>query len=188
MNEMDRLYEELSHSDLKTIRKATNDGGRRGFMAWLILHTLDAEEGVEIRTAKNGKKYPINTETGEIPNGPMKGVKVGTPKPSAASMVGAKKSHEKPEHPEPGTRSEKPPVDKNGKPFKHTTLNLHEKEYGQVMHEMNDDYDRTYKHERIFIHSTVVESGPDKGKYFDYYVENHGFNDYNIFDREENDG
>lgn len=152
-----------------------------------MLERMEArDDDVIIRTAENGKKYAIDPDSGKIASGPMKGTKVNKT-PTKASQVAGTKPNKPLDKPKPGY-TEKPPKDQKGRSFEHRRLNLPPKEYGQVMHEMNTDYDTVYKDERIFIHTTIIENGPDKGKHFDYYVENHGFDDYNIFDKVESDG
>ena len=185
MDPLDRaLFRLLGKSRWELLRVATDSANRyERIIARLYLRMADADKGdLSFRTAKNGKVYPINEETGTIAAGPMKGVKVGKGESTAASKVGAKKEYPKPEHPEPGTRTSEPPLDKKGKPFRHTRLNLHHQEYGQVMHEITSNYDM-YEGKSVFFHETYIENGDDEG-YHVYWVENHGKDDYNIFERD----
>lgn len=69
-------------------------------------------------------------------------------------------------------------VDSNGIPYKYRTYFLDKKEYAKIMSEINNDYE-IYKDKEIASHFSI---GIDD-KYYIYYFENHGFNEYNIIGR-----
>lgn len=184
MTGLDRLFLYTARLDRWQLLKLTLDGSpaeRR--MARLCLIMYDADKGdISFRTAKNKKVYAINEKTEKIASGPMKGIKVSRSGHTAASKVGAKKEYAKPEHPIPGTRTSEPPLDKKGKPFRYCRLNLQHQEYGQIMHEITTNYGK-YKGKEIIMHTTYIENGDDAG-YHVYMVENHGKDDYNIYERD----
>ncbi len=64
--------------------------------------------------------------------------------------------------------------------FAMPTLRLPKQEYAKVMSEINNIYHAKYKGKPICRHYTADETG-----YWEYVFENHGFNNYNIFKKEE---
>ena len=71
------------------------------------------------------------------------------------------------------------PLDANGLPFSKPAFWLHPKEYGKIISEINNIYDMQYEGQKICAHPSF---GIDGIAYI-YWFENHGFNDYNIFQR-----
>ena len=71
-------------------------------------------------------------------------------------------------------------LDTQGRPFEFPTCVLDEKEYAKIISEINTNYD-LYRHESYSVHYSV---GLDK-RYYVYFFENHGFNDYNIVEKFE---
>ena len=69
-------------------------------------------------------------------------------------------------------------IDSKGRFFRHPTFYLNPAEYAKVISEINNNYD-LYKDKRYCFHASV---GIDN-QYHYYMFENHGFNDYNIFDK-----
>lgn len=65
------------------------------------------------------------------------------------------------------------PYDSEGKEF--TMPNYYISNYGKVMSEINVKYDKCYKNKEFCTHIS------DRT----YYFENHGYNEYNIYDVEE---
>lgn len=63
--------------------------------------------------------------------------------------------------------------------FKYATCLLAPSEYAKILSEINDVYYEMYEDKRIAIHYSV---GSD-GNYYMYYFENHGFDNYNIFEK-----
>ncbi len=70
--------------------------------------------------------------------------------------------------------------DSNGKPFQYPACYLDYKEYAKVISEINTNYE-LYRNKPYPVHYSV---GID-GRYYVYYFENHGFNDYNIVEKLE---
>ena len=70
--------------------------------------------------------------------------------------------------------------DTKGEPFRFTTFNLEKAEFAKIVSEINSNYD-SFKGKEIAFH---VSLGLDD-RYYAYYFENHGFNDYNIFNKFE---
>ena len=71
------------------------------------------------------------------------------------------------------------PVDAKGIPFQRPTLWLEPTEYAKICSEINDSYESLHKGYAICTHTSF---GLD-GKVYNYWFENHGFNDYNIFSK-----
>ena len=72
------------------------------------------------------------------------------------------------------------PRDSNGIPFRFPSCILTKKEYAKIVSEINTNYE-LYKDEFLAIHTSV---GLDN-RYYAYYFENHGFDEYNIVERFE---
>ena len=70
--------------------------------------------------------------------------------------------------------------DSKGIAFEYPTCYLNNKEYAKIISEINNNYE-LYKDERYSIHYSL---GIDD-RYYVYFFENHGFNDYNIYERYE---
>lgn len=71
-------------------------------------------------------------------------------------------------------------LDTKGKHFRFSTFNLAKDEFAKIISEINSNYD-SFKGKEIAFHASV---GLDN-RYYIYYFENHGFNDYNIFNKFE---
>ena len=71
-------------------------------------------------------------------------------------------------------------IDSKGRRFEFPTCYLSLAEYAKIVSEINTNYE-LYKNERIGIHHSL---GFDN-RYYIYYFENHGFNDYNIVEKFE---
>lgn len=71
------------------------------------------------------------------------------------------------------------PLDTNGFSFNMNTFYLDPKEYSKIYSEINQIYEIQYKNKAIASH---VSYGIDGIAYI-YWFENHGYNDYNIFQR-----
>jgi len=81
LNLLDRAFLRLlGKSRWELLRIAMDSENRQErTVARLCLRMADAgKDDLSFRTAKNGKVYPINEETGTIAAGPMKGIKVGS--------------------------------------------------------------------------------------------------------------
>lgn len=65
-------------------------------------------------------------------------------------------------------------------PFEFPTYVLGPKEYGKIIHEINTDYGK-YTGKPLCAHRSI---GTD-GKYYIYFFENHGYDDYNIYGKFE---
>ncbi len=65
--------------------------------------------------------------------------------------------------------------------FRFKKFYLNQREYAKICSEISDEYFVKYIGKNIAIHRSV---GIDN-KYYWYYFEIHGFNDYNIYMREE---
>lgn len=77
------------------------------------------------------------------------------------------------------------PKDSNGKAYsKPTAENLSPKEISKVGHDINNAYHSRFKGKRRGIITTY---NPDDDKAYDYKFECHGFNEYNIFSKTENE-
>ena len=72
------------------------------------------------------------------------------------------------------------PLDTNGIPFAKPAFWLNQIEYRKIFAEINQIYD-IYKDKQIAAHTSF---GID-GKAYVYWFENHGFDDYNIYLRVE---
>ena len=70
--------------------------------------------------------------------------------------------------------------DSKGIAFEYPACYLNNKEYAKIISEINNNYE-LYKDERYSIHYSL---GIDD-RYYVYFFENHGFNDYNIYERYE---
>ncbi len=68
-----------------------------------------------------------------------------------------------------------------GEPFKYSTCLLRKAEYAKITSEINNAYYEIYEDKRIAVHYSLDENG----KYYMYYFENHGFDNYNIFEKIE---
>lgn len=75
------------------------------------------------------------------------------------------------------------PLDSNGYPFSKPAFWLKPKEYAKIYSEINRIYDAVYVGKSIATHPSF---GID-GKAYIYWFEIHGFDDYNIFLRVEDD-
>lgn len=71
-------------------------------------------------------------------------------------------------------------LDSNGNQFEFPPWVLDANEYAKIISEINSNYE-IYKGQLIAAHYSL---GID-GIYYIYYFENHGFNDYNIFEKSE---
>lgn len=71
------------------------------------------------------------------------------------------------------------PLDTNGFSFKMNTFYLDSREYSKIYSEINQIYEVQYKNKAI---ASNVSYGIDGIAYI-YWFENHGYNDYNIFQR-----
>ena len=69
--------------------------------------------------------------------------------------------------------------DTNGVPFEYKTLPLSREEYAKIVSEINTDYFSTYINQPYALHFSLG----DDDRYYAYYFENHGFDDYNIVER-----
>ncbi len=65
--------------------------------------------------------------------------------------------------------------DSKGIPFEYPTYYLNKTEYAKIISEINSNYEM-YRNKRYPVHYSL---GTDD-RYYIYYFENHGFNDYNI--------
>lgn len=79
-----------------------------------------------------------------------------------------------------GGSSSNLPTDSEGRPYSRPALNLPKKEYGKVMHSINDLYETRYKGE---THGIIKIAG--KNGYTMYAFEIHDFNEYNIHHKEK---
>ena len=70
--------------------------------------------------------------------------------------------------------------DSKGKPFEYPTCVLNSKEYAKIISEINSNYE-LYRKKRYSAHYSI---GVDD-RYYIYFFENHGFNDYNIYEKYE---
>ena len=70
--------------------------------------------------------------------------------------------------------------DSNGKAFHYPTCNLDYREYAKIISEINTNYE-LYKDKPYPVHYSV---GVDN-RYYVYFFENHGFNEYNIVEKFE---
>lgn len=61
--------------------------------------------------------------------------------------------------------------------FKYPTLFLKKDEYAKIISEINNNYHNLYENNDVIIHYSL---GTD-GRYYEYFVEIHGFNNYNVF-------
>ena len=75
-----------------------------------------------------------------------------------------------------GERSQS--FDQNGEPFIFPTCILSRREYAKIVSEINTNYE-LYRGKGFCVHYTV---GADD-RYYMYYFENHGYDDYNIFEK-----
>ena len=73
-----------------------------------------------------------------------------------------------------------PPVDSNGVPYSRPRLELPKKEYGKVMHSINDRYESNYKGKSSGFISLAGKNG-----YSCYRFEIHDYNEYNIYRKDE---
>ncbi|MCD7812195.1 MAG: phage portal protein [Ruminococcus sp.] len=71
------------------------------------------------------------------------------------------------------------PTDSKGNSYSYPTLKLSKKEYGKVMHSINDVYETRYKGK---THGSITMAG--KGGYTTYYFEIRDYNEYNIYEKE----
>lgn len=71
-------------------------------------------------------------------------------------------------------------LDLKGKPFEFPSCLLNKKEYAKIISEINSNYEM-YKGEQYCVHYSI---GTDN-RYYVYFFENHGFNDYNIMEKFE---
>ena len=78
-----------------------------------------------------------------------------------------------------GVKNDTPPPSPSV-PFCFPSCLLDSKEYAKIISEINTNYD-LYRNESFAIHFSV---GLDD-KYYIYYFENRGFNDYNIVEKFE---
>ncbi|MBP5383792.1 MAG: hypothetical protein J6Y57_02340 [Lachnospiraceae bacterium] len=69
-------------------------------------------------------------------------------------------------------------LDANGRFFDFPTCKLEKQEYAKIINEINSNYG-LYKDLPFAIHYSI---GTDN-RYYIYYFENHGFNDYNIVEK-----
>ncbi len=69
-------------------------------------------------------------------------------------------------------------LDSKGRPFEFPACILEQAEYAKVISEINTNY-ALYKGQRFSIHYSI---GVDN-RYYMYFFENRGFNDYNIFEK-----
>ena len=79
-----------------------------------------------------------------------------------------------------GSGGEKPPVDSDGKEYNRPRLWLPPNEYAHVMSTISTYYKSKFKGKSM----GMIELEFDD-KWANYYFEIHGFNEYNIFDKEE---
>lgn len=70
--------------------------------------------------------------------------------------------------------------DKTNVVFKYSSYILIPEEYAKIISEINTNYS-LYADDSFCIHSSVSNDG----KYYLYYFENHGYNDYNIYEKFE---
>ncbi len=78
-----------------------------------------------------------------------------------------------------GSYSNEKRKDMDGNYFSQPTLQLPKAEYSKVCSEISTNYSR-YEGKRISVHCTATDEGVKS-----YYFENHGYGDYNIFDKED---
>ncbi|MEE3482119.1 MAG: hypothetical protein VZQ80_09065 [Lachnospiraceae bacterium] len=71
------------------------------------------------------------------------------------------------------------PLDANGYPFERPSFWLEPQEYGKIISEINALYNSQYKGSQYCAH---LSFGID-GVGYVYFFENHGFNNYNIYQR-----
>ena len=69
-------------------------------------------------------------------------------------------------------------LDANGKPFKYPTYLLAREEFARVTSEINSNYS-AYANKKYATHYSVDMSG----KFCFYLFENHGFDDFNIYEK-----
>ena len=70
--------------------------------------------------------------------------------------------------------------DSKGIPFEYPSCYLPRREYAKIISEINTNYE-LYKNKPYSVHYSV---GIDD-RYYVYFFENHGFNDYNIIEKFE---
>lgn len=68
------------------------------------------------------------------------------------------------------------------KPFLLPTFRLNEKERSKIEHEINTNYNK-YNGQEFCVHYSYGLNN----RSYRYYFENHGFNNYNIYERKSND-
>lgn len=73
------------------------------------------------------------------------------------------------------------PLDNNGIPFRFQPANIDWREREKIRHEINTNYDK-YRNQLFCVHPSF---GLDYNSY-NYYFENHGFDNINIYDRQPN--
>ena len=77
------------------------------------------------------------------------------------------------------------PSDSRGIPYtKPRARNLSKREASKIGHEINTNYSK-YKGMKIGWH---ISYSPEDGKAYNYFFENHGFGEYNIFKKNRNKG
>ena len=69
-------------------------------------------------------------------------------------------------------------LDTNGKPFKYPTCFLNKNEYAKIVSEINSIYYSTYADKKFAAHYSTLDDD-----YCFYLFENHGFNDYSIYEK-----
>lgn len=69
--------------------------------------------------------------------------------------------------------------DANGNPFEFPIYYLNLKEYNKIVHEINTLYYNKHVNKKFAIHHSLDL----QGNYSMYFFENHGFSDYNIFEK-----
>ena len=70
-------------------------------------------------------------------------------------------------------------LDSKGIPFKYPTQILDKAEFSKIVSEINSLYYSMYETDAFGLHYSVDVNND----YCLYYFENHGFNDYNIYDK-----
>lgn len=71
------------------------------------------------------------------------------------------------------------PLDANGRPFSFPTVEMDNDEYSKIISEINSVYMVKYRGKSICAHTSF---GID-GKCYKYWFENHGFDNYNIYQK-----
>lgn len=150
-----------------------------------LLNTLQA---VNVDAKSGGKKQEFRMINGHpVPIGENGEPIFNNPKESGKKGEKKGKGKNKKETVEKSSESGNMeiPNDSRGKPFKRPTAsNLSDKEASKVGHDINNVYHARYKGKRSGMITTY---NPDDNKAYNYSFECHGFGEYNIFNKIENE-